>query len=138
MKITACRARTIIEQKLLDSESVLKAILKTSKIYVLILLIYKAKSGAQGRNRTRACGVTVADLAVAWRKLWEAVSRAEIATAVDQYIRLTSVTLTDAVLGVLQPPPEYAKTARYDFSMAFTYRGHKRFWKADLSRLLTY
>ena len=30
-----------------------------------------------------ACGMTPADLAVAWRKLWEAESRAEIATAVD-------------------------------------------------------
>ena len=89
-------------------------------------------------EEARACGVTAADLAVAWRKLWEAESRAEIATAVDQYIRLTSVPLIDAVLGVPQPPAEYAKTAHYDFSLAFTHRGHKRFWRADLSRLLTY
>jgi hypothetical protein len=85
-----------------------------------------------------ACGMTPADLAVAWRKLWEAESRAEIATAVDQYIRLTSVPLIDAVLGVLQPPAEYAKTARYNFSLVFTHRGKPGVWRADLSRFLPY
>ena len=98
--------------------------------------VLKTRPNLSLEDEARACGVAEADLAVAWRKLWEAESRAEIATAVDQYIRLTSVPLIDAVLGVLQPPAEYAKTARYDFSMAFTHRGHKRFWRADLGRLL--
>ena len=85
-----------------------------------------------------ACGVPVSDLAAVWRRLWEAASRAEIAKAVDQYVRLTSVPLIDAVLGVVQPPAEFAETARYNFGLAFTYRGNRRVWKAELSRLLTY
>jgi hypothetical protein len=49
-----------------------------------------------------------------------------------------SVPLVDAFLGVVQPPAEYAKTARYDFSLVFTHGRQKRVWKVNLHRFLTY
>ncbi len=100
--------------------------------------VLKTRPNLSLEDEARACGVKESDLAAAWRDLKMAETRAASKAAVDRYIKLASVPFIDAVLAIRQPPAEYAKTARYDFSMAFTYRGHKRFWRADLSRLLTY
>jgi len=100
--------------------------------------VLKTRPNLSLEDEARVCGIAEADLAAAWRDLELAESRPASIAATHRYFELASVALIDAVLGVLQPPAKYAKTARYDFSMAFTYRGHKRFWRADLGRLLTY
>jgi hypothetical protein len=85
-----------------------------------------------------ASGAPETDIAAAWRDLELAETRAELIAATNRYIKLMSVPLVDAFLGVVQPPAEYAKTARYDFSLVFTHGRQKRVWKVNLHRFLTY
>ena len=100
--------------------------------------VLKTRPNLSLEDEARVCGIAEADLAAAWRDLELAESRPASIAATHRYFELASVPLIDAVLGVLQPPAEYARTARYDFSLAFTYRGKRRVWKADLDRFLPY